>query len=324
MRTNSKNGIPTIKARVLNIHRENRNMQIKTTRVQNSFLSMLFLMSFGAGISQAAINACTTTFATETAIPATSTANGCRQVDISFSNLSENFATGGMNYFATGAVPNTGATPDTVGAIVLNLDACPTPGTACTGGTTSNWRDQNGSTAGSTSGTIAFQATANNGFNSVSEAGYRWALTGISFTPTISSLTGTDLIQAVVTFCFASPGCTTGTGTAGGSFTVQWASTAGGTTTTLSGQTGLGTGVSISSGTGVTNPTLSFTAAQNFTDVYIRTALTFTTSGASNVSLDNFAVQFDQTATSPEPGTFGMLSAALVGLGVLAKRRKKA
>lgn len=315
MRTNSKNGIPTIKARVLNIHRENRNMQIKTTRVQNSFLSMLFLMSFGAGISQAAISACSTTGTAITGYSGAS--NGCATLDLSFQNIvlvsagssgSFGVPTAASTNFFTTSTSFTGNTA--------------TPLTATFGpGMFADWDGSSGGATSSLDMTITGSVTANSSgtYNGGSYtqplAGYHWALTSIALNAagTTSGGVGNSML-ITQTICLNTTAFSSGCGQRY-TLTATWGGAA--VSPTLGCAVAAGSGASCSGSTLVISP-------QTVTAISFQTVVALDRVDRGVATLTSFGNTLNQSAQTPEPGTFGMLSAALVGLGVLAKRRKKA
>ena len=316
MRTNSKNGIPTIKARVLNIHRENRNMQIKTTRVQNSFLSMLFLMSFGAGISQAAISACSTT---GTAITGYSGAgNGCATLDLSFANI----VLSGASSSGSFGTPTAASTNFFTTSTSFSGNTA-TPLTATFGpGTGADWSATNSSTSAlnmtiTGSVTAHSSGTYNGGANSYTQplAGYYWALTSIALNAAGTTSGGVGNSMAITqTICLNTTAFSGGCGERY-TLTATWGGAA--TSPTLGCAVVAGSGASCSGSRLLISP-------QTVTAISFQTVVALNRVNGGVATLTSFSNTLDQSAQTPEPGTFGMLSAALVGLGVLAKRRKKA
>lgn len=89
---------------------------------------------------------------------------------------------------------------------------------------------------------------------------------------------------------------------------------------------GLGAPVTLTIGpTTTSNQTLhlSFAAAQDFA---VQLVLTFTSNhnGSNSFALDTVTTEWDSLSVAPEPATFLLLGSALVGLGLLKRRKPKA
>lgn len=270
---------------------------------------ILAVMASAPGLSQAAINACTTT----STITAASPSDGCSSVDLNFTNIGvSGFPTNTGSYNGTAGTINTAATPDTITTTTMTMAG--------------SWGSTNSTATG---GTVTTLVTANNGSNAPTEPNFLWALSGLTLTPTFSSFNQSDLVQAVVSICLgtgaltsASPGTGSCLAANQGQVTVTWNANL--SSTALSGATGtLGSSFSTAGGDAAA---LSFAinASVKYTTAYISTAFTMTPSGNSGVLLTNWATGVDQTAVSsvPEPGTMGLMGLSLIGLGFLARRRK--
>jgi hypothetical protein len=273
------------------------------------------------GPAYAAPSACPTTNVAGSAID---TVNGCYFVDQQFTNVtvSGNNQTSGPavavaeRYWATGGAITTANTPDTMTQLILHLNGFNAAGA-------NTWVD---ATVGGSAGTVTsnFRASANTvaPLNQPQESAYHWVYTGINFTPTFSSLTNTDTVSVAVNFCFNATQATVGgTCLSGnqGTFTATWGQNGTGTTGTITSST---TGGTLGSTVTFVSNIPTITSASRYTSVSISSVFTLTNS-SSSLGLTEWAIGFNQVAVAPEPSTFGMMGAALLGFGLLARRRRR-
>lgn len=295
-------------------------------RVRNSFLSILFLACFGAGMSQGAINACATS-ATGTVLNTISgVGNGCGSIDLSFENIAISGASvaSGSGFVApsllntalyvTGSAPSGGS----IGAISLKFD--PTTG--------SNWDSTVANDALAATYTYAAIAHSSGTYSSAPVISYNpppsgtiWAFSRLAPTisGTIESGSGpTAQASVTTTFCLgaastsgcsaADTGSIVATITAGSSIAFACGS---GTTSTSNYSCTTGV-ITIANGVQVT--TIGLSSVVNFNAPKADTKL---------FAITNFGATFDQITLTPEPSTVTMLGGSLLALGLLAKRRKR-
>jgi hypothetical protein len=158
--------------------------------------------------------------------------------------------------------------------------------------------------------------TYNSGANSYTQplAGYYWALTSIALNAagTTSGGFGNSML-ITQTICLNTTAFSAGCGQRY-TLTATWGGAAVSPT--------LGCAVAAGSGASCSGSTLLI--SQQVTAISFQTVVALDRVDHGVATLTSFGNTLNQSAQTPEPGTFGMLSAALVGLGVLAKRRKKA
>jgi len=280
------------------------------------------LALFSAGLSQAAISACAGS-ATGTLLNSgvSGAANGCAVVDLSFQNISLSGANG-TGGFATSTIATTGVyasstafSGNTAGTATLTFDS--------TTAANADWID--GGAGGTLAATFSWVAVAHSSGSygagptnyTAPNVGFFWYFDKVTpfingAVPTWSS--GTQSVVVTTTFCLGA------------------ASTAGcaaPNTGTLIATIAEGSSISYTCGTASTTLYTCGAAGVLDTIASLRaTQIAFSSVIAANegngsVQLTNFGFSYDQLAATPEPSTFGLLGSALLGLGFLARRRRK-
>jgi len=273
-----------------------------------------------AGTGWSAIAACSTT-ALGTHLSTMgmgSTANGCAEVDLSYSNLSLT----GTSSSGRGTTPTT-ATIDLYSS-----------GTAASGNNagpvdlfTDGFASITGASGTSTeAGMVGMQAAANTGgsytggtYPTPSNPNLHWAYTGLQLNPSAAAVGAGDSITIVENFCLNATSATVaGNCTAANHGTLTATFTA---STTPTYACVFGTSGVCASGTSSSVSFAGLTLAA--TTIAITEAVTLDRVGATTVTLTNVEDIFSEGAVSPEPGTFGLIGVALIGLGAIGYRKRK-
>jgi hypothetical protein len=299
----------------------------------HKILGVAGLLVFSASLSHATISACATT-TTGSVITTYGTVNtnnnGCSSVDLNFDTLSNTMGTDNvMRVWATGGTITAGPTPNTITTTTLHTNGC-TVTTGCDAGSETSWYDTNGFST--VTGNEQFRVVANNG-SSNQDAGYRWAFSALNvIAPTFLNYGSSDVVTAVVSFCFdANTSATANTGGCAasgqnGQYTITWSAN-GADSTTVSALSGLATGNVTADGSGVGTQGVTFTIPTSIrltaNTIFVSTVLTVNGANSSDLALLDFGYGIDQYGQAPEPSTFGLMGSALLGLGFLARRRRK-
>lgn len=248
---------------------------------------------------------------------------GCGDVDLGFNN----FTAGGTVYNgATGTTLTTGLADiyaptgpspsgNTQGTISDDFDV---PGT-------STWSVASGSGVHSDTSNIGYEATVLNGISGVtppSSSGYIWAINSLGIGATYAADPAGDSIVIHEQICGGATSVTVGSGgcTAADSATITETIT-GGTNPTIaySSSSLTGTVFTFNSSTGILTSSIGFTQIAINDSVVISRG-----TGDGTVTLTSYSNSFGQFAESPEPATFGLMGAALAGLGALRLRNRAA
>jgi hypothetical protein len=279
----------------------------------------LVLLALGtAGTGWASVSACGTTPASQQALSfygATSTANGCFQDDLSYTNLN---VTGGA-FTGGGTLPTTGnidiystgtaASGNTIGPVNLFVDGF---ASIASGGTSSE------------TGTVGLQASANTGtvggntYVAPTGAGLHWAYTTLTFAPAAAAVPTGDSVTITENFCLNASSATVGSGCVAADQGTITATFTGSTTAVFTCAFGTaGICLSASSG-GVDFATLPFAP----TTIAITDLVNINRIGGTTVTFTNFENTFGESSFTPEPASFGLMGAALASLAVLGCRRR--
>ena len=258
----------------------------------------------------------------------TGTANGCYEIDQTFSNFLVTSGSAG-----TGTTAQTTSTDDIAGSSTFSAVTTPwTVTSTFSGATAADWEVVGGTGGANTEGTITYVTNTNQAEFTVPgyptpSAGNSIAISSLSLTASASTGTNAaDTITITETFCIGSAACTTGatgdtiTLTATYSGTSDTTATYGCTALTDSGAT-CG---SASSATPITVTFATQATTLNFSDNYNLVA-----HGGTTDTLNDFFNTFNTDEIgAPEPSTFLLLGAGLAGFGLLrlrvARRRNPA
>jgi hypothetical protein len=296
------------------------------------WLAVTALCMFGAANCFGVTAACVTT-GTGSVLDSIDSANsgadtsnslGCASLDLSFDNISLSNATASGGFTAA-TLANTAMflTPGTV-----SLPNNTITGTSMTVNptTSTNWTS---STAGSMTFQMDYSVTAHSsgGYGTGGNTPYTAPNPGSTwyFSQFTGAISGTvpnwpgsgnvQNVQAVTTFCLGAVSVTGCAAANLGTVTASIAESTQGGTTTISCS---GTGSNYTCANGV----VTILNTLRFSDIAFRTVVTGN-EGNGTVTLNNFGMQFDQTAYTPEPSTFGLLGLALLLLASLAKSRNR-
>lgn len=258
--------------------------------------------------ASALVTACSSA-ATGTAISTyNALGTGCAAVNLSFENMALTGGSGSGGFVAP-TTANT-AVYSTGGGLVFN------PITA------GDWDAGTGDGTSALAATFSYVAISHSnvaysgGGGTYTNAGTNrfWSFSSITLAGSGSvSNTAGQSMTVTQTVCF---GVTTAAGCNAsnqGILTASWA--AGASTPTIGCSEG---GAALSCASGVLNTTL--TANQAYFSVTIAANRV---SGGTLVDLNSFTLTPGMIASAPEPSTFGLLGAALAGLGALARKRRK-
>ena len=309
-----------------------QDMGIKLPK--SALLPLAFLMF--AGTSWGAISACPTTAGTAVTLAsfanADAAADGCRNVDKS------------CDTFTIGTAPNFTAADGSCSGKSCSSPVTPaltnilvySTGTAASGSTAGpvnlfflpgagnyNWT-LNGDGTQAQNATINYNMSANTGgaYPTPTAPYTNWAINGLTFTPTLTGMSNDVGNGAIITQVLCLSATSTVIGTGGCLATNRVTITA--TYTPTGGTTGT---YACSGGANIACAASNSNVATFAAVLAASSSVTFDLdriSGSGNlVSLGSILSSYSEIAVTPEPSTFGMLGAALVGVGFLARRRRK-
>lgn len=287
-------------------------------------IGLMSLALFTAVPGQAAISACGVGTANEAALSTYGSAalgNGCARVDLSF----ENFAvvsvsnTGGFGTPApsttAGYVTGASATSGNTVGVINFLQAAVTP---------ADWTSNNGGS--NDHATFAYVATAHSTgtytggtYTAPTDPSLSWYFSSLQLlTAAVIPNTVGDSVTFVQKFCL---GATTTVGCAAANLATITSAY-----TVTAGVAGLSSNFSCGSSFSCSGTTANILSSLYFSTVAVLTDMTAIRSSGppseGSVTIGDFGTAFGQFADTPEPSTFGMLGAALVGLVFLGRRRK--
>jgi hypothetical protein len=258
----------------------------------------------------------------------TGAANGCYEIDQTFSNFGVTSGSAGV-----GSTVQSTSTDDIAGTNTFSAVTTPwTVTSTFSGATAADWTIT-GAGGVNTEGTITYitntsqaEFTVPTGYPTVT-AGDHIAISSLSLTASASTGTSaTDTITITETFCIGTGACTTGA--TGNEITLTATYSGSGDTTATYGCTALtdagATCGSASSATPITVTFASQVTTLNFSDNYNLVA-----HGTTTDTLNDFFNTFNTDEIgAPEPSTFLLLGAGLAGFGMLrvraARRRNPA
>jgi hypothetical protein len=286
-------------------------------KTAGNLFKIIGLILCSTNLSWATVTACGVGAANKTALSTYGTAslgNGCSAVDLSFENflITSTTNTGGFGTpatsttsgYASGATTTSG---NTVGAV--NFLLTPT--------TPSDWVGSNGNAQFVAQFNYVAIAHSTGGYPAPSAGAWYFdslqLLSGPIFTP--SNVLNT--ISFTQTYCL---GATTTVGCAAANLAIVKASYTGDGVLVSSSLSCGASFVSCTGGLADISNSLRFSTVAVTTDVNANRA---TGSGAGgSITIGDFGTSFAQFAATPEPSTFGLMGAALAGLGLLSRRRK--
>jgi len=245
--------------------------------------------------------------------------NGCGSVNMSFENMVMSTTGTDGGFSASTAETNVNVSAGANPTLPVNLTFSPTAN--------ADW-DENDNND-SLRITLNYLAVVHTGglygpgnslsYTAASGPGFNWFLDTISFAASGAKSDSDDTLTVTTTICLNG---TTATGAGCSNTALNQAVI---TLTFIAGQTNPNFSCAESSAVftcaaGV----LDVESTYHVTQIGVRTVVFGERPGnGSRVDLDSFTLGFNSYTDTPEPSTLGMMSAALVGLGFLARRRRK-
>jgi len=284
---------------------------------------LLGLLFFASATSYASISACATAATGTVLTGLNGSGNGCAAVDLSFENLVVSGANAGGGFVA----------PTLVNSAAYTTSTAPVGNNIATAGLTLNpitngdWERTTGNNSSSLNATFEWVANTHSSGTygagtpySQPNAGYGWFFDAISLLTNgnVTSVGAGNSITVTQTVCL---NATT---------TASCAANALGTLTALY-NPGAGTAAFLSC-TGSAfltcangNATLDILNTIHVTQIAFSTSIALARNSSGTVDLNFFTTNFDQFAdtVAPEPSTFGLMGAALIGLGIAKRRRRR-
>jgi hypothetical protein len=273
--------------------------------------SMLLLI---AGTSTASVTACATAAngSTFASFGAPSAANGCAEIDKSFTSLaavSGAITTTDLQLWATGSAP----AGNTISPVDVNFD---------TTGSANSWVSN-----ATQSSSFSFVVDAHTGGSFTGgnypspNAGFVWAMNSLTLNPTSAfSNNATGTVTIAMQFCLGQAtvsGCSVADS---GTITATFTRTTG-PTPILTFTCAVGSAGTCASPTGNSVNGFAFTELAALDTITIDQ----TANGNHTITLNNIETDFGQFAEAgaPEPSTFVLFGTALAGVGLLRRRRIK-